>query len=264
MSRFLHAVTPRQRVRRRAVLRRWRCCGSSRSRPTTRPTRRGSSTRASRASRRPTSPGAPARSSPSCRSRSSATRRTCSRRWSAVVGWCRFWCRADRRAVHEGDRRRAAVRVDGHRSSSLALAPARATGVTFEPGGWVGDQLAGALQASFNRTGSIIIILTCLVPGDHPDDAVLVRPGVRGPGRVDRRVDRRARVAAFRALARGAPPRPPAPRDCGEAREAQQRGRRGGGGTRARAGQARARTGVRRAGAGPRRQRAPRSPGAPR
>ncbi|MEK6630196.1 MAG: DNA translocase FtsK 4TM domain-containing protein [Acidobacteriota bacterium] len=40
--------------------------------------------------------------------------------------------------------------------------PARATGRSFEPGGWLGDQLAGAMTASFNRTGSLIIILTLL------------------------------------------------------------------------------------------------------
>jgi len=83
---------------------------------------------------------------------------------TAIVGWCRFWCRA----IDAPYTKAIGVTLLFASTATflgLALAPARATGMTFDPGGWVGDQLAGALQASFNRTGSIIIILTCLVLG---------------------------------------------------------------------------------------------------
>jgi len=81
---------------------------------------------------------------------------------TAIVGWCRFWCRP----IDAPYTKAIGVTLLFASTATflgLALAPARSTGVTFEPGGWVGDQLAGVLQASFNRTGSIIIILTCLV-----------------------------------------------------------------------------------------------------
>ena len=79
----------------------------------------------------------------------------------AVVGWCRFWCRVID-APYTKAIGVALLFASTATFLGLALVPARATGMTFEPGGWVGDQLAGALQASFNRTGSMIIILTCL------------------------------------------------------------------------------------------------------
>ncbi|MCX6552199.1 MAG: DNA translocase FtsK 4TM domain-containing protein, partial [Acidobacteria bacterium] len=80
---------------------------------------------------------------------------------AAVLGWCRFWCRP----IDAPYTKLVGVSLLFASLASLvglALAPARMTGMSFEPGGWLGDQLAGALSASFNRTGSIIIILTCL------------------------------------------------------------------------------------------------------
>ena len=78
---------------------------------------------------------------------------------TAVVGWCRFWCRAIDAPYTKAV---GVVLLFGSAGSflALALAPARATGMTFEPGGWLGDQLAGALQASFNRTGTALGILS--------------------------------------------------------------------------------------------------------
>ena len=81
---------------------------------------------------------------------------------TAIIGWCRFWCRP----IDAPYTKAIGVTLLFASTATflgLALAPARSTRGTFEPGGWVGDQLAGALQASFNRPGSIIIILTCLV-----------------------------------------------------------------------------------------------------
>jgi DNA segregation ATPase FtsK/SpoIIIE, S-DNA-T family len=78
---------------------------------------------------------------------------------AAVLGWYRFWCRP----------------IDAPYTKliglvllfaslaclvTLAMAPARTTGLSFEPGGWLGEQLEGALGASFNHTGSLVILLT--------------------------------------------------------------------------------------------------------
>jgi DNA segregation ATPase FtsK/SpoIIIE, S-DNA-T family len=78
-----------------------------------------------------------------------------------AVGWCRFWCTPiDARYTKLVG---ALLLVSSTASFlSLALAAARVTGASFEPGGWLGDQIAGALTASFNRTGSLIVILTAL------------------------------------------------------------------------------------------------------
>jgi S-DNA-T family DNA segregation ATPase FtsK/SpoIIIE len=80
---------------------------------------------------------------------------------AAIIGWYRFWCTP----IDAPYTKIIGVVLLLSSTSaflSLALAAARVTGVSFEPGGWVGDQLAGALSASFNRTGSLIIILTAL------------------------------------------------------------------------------------------------------
>jgi S-DNA-T family DNA segregation ATPase FtsK/SpoIIIE len=79
----------------------------------------------------------------------------------AAVGWCQFWCRSIDALYTKII---GSVLLLGSSASflSLALAPARTSGASFEPGGWLGDQLAGALVASFNRTGSLIVILACL------------------------------------------------------------------------------------------------------
>ncbi len=78
-----------------------------------------------------------------------------------AVAWCQFWCRPiDARYTKTF----GSLLLLASASSflSLAFAPARVTGASFEPGGWLGDQLAGALVASLNRTGSLIVILVCL------------------------------------------------------------------------------------------------------
>ena len=80
---------------------------------------------------------------------------------AAVVGWCRFWC-TPIDALYTKIVGVVLLLCSAASFLSLALASARVTGSTFEPGGWIGDQLAGALAASFNRTGSLIIILTAL------------------------------------------------------------------------------------------------------
>jgi len=78
---------------------------------------------------------------------------------AAIVGWCRFWC-TPIDALYTKIIGVVLLLSSAASFLSLALAAARVTGTSFEPGGWVGDQLAGALTASFNRTGSLIIILT--------------------------------------------------------------------------------------------------------
>jgi len=80
---------------------------------------------------------------------------------AAIVGWYRFWC-TPVDALYTKLVGVVLLLASAASFLSLALAAARVTGSSFEPGGWVGDQLAGALTASFNRTGSLIIILTAL------------------------------------------------------------------------------------------------------
>ncbi len=80
---------------------------------------------------------------------------------AAIVGWCRFWC-TPIDALYTKIVGVVLLLSSTASFLSLALAAARESGVSFEPGGWIGDQLAGALAASFNRTGSLIIILTAL------------------------------------------------------------------------------------------------------
>ena len=83
---------------------------------------------------------------------------------AAAIGWYRFWCRPVDALV---TKLIGLAFLLGSSSAffSLALTPARATGRSFEPGGWVGDQLGGALAASFNRTGSLILLLTLFAMG---------------------------------------------------------------------------------------------------
>ena len=77
---------------------------------------------------------------------------------TAAIGWHRFWCRAID-AVFTKVIGVALLFASSSAFLSLALAPARTTGRSFEPGGWLGDQLGWALAASFNLTGSSIILL---------------------------------------------------------------------------------------------------------
>jgi DNA segregation ATPase FtsK/SpoIIIE, S-DNA-T family len=78
-----------------------------------------------------------------------------------VVGWYSFWCRA----IEAFYTKLVGVTLLFACATAflgLALPSARDAGRSFEPGGWLGDQLSGALTASFNRTGSLIIIMTLL------------------------------------------------------------------------------------------------------
>ena len=78
---------------------------------------------------------------------------------TAAIGWHRFWCRK----IDAMLTKLVGVALLFSSSSaflSLAMSPARTSGQSFEPGGWLGDQLGWALAASFNRTGSSIILLT--------------------------------------------------------------------------------------------------------
>jgi S-DNA-T family DNA segregation ATPase FtsK/SpoIIIE len=83
---------------------------------------------------------------------------------TAALGWHRFWCKPVdalvTKLVGVG-----LVLPSLSALMSLTMSTARSTGLPFEPGGWVGDQLGWALAASFNRTGSAIILLTVLLLG---------------------------------------------------------------------------------------------------
>lgn len=80
---------------------------------------------------------------------------------AVVAGWYSFWCKPID-AVYT--KLVGVVLLFGCATAFLGLViPAAAeSGRAFEPGGWLGDQLAGALAASFNRGGSIIVIMTLL------------------------------------------------------------------------------------------------------
>ena len=81
---------------------------------------------------------------------------------AAVVGWYRFWCTPIDALYTKIVGRRPAVRLDRVVPGPRACGRARRAARRSSPAGWLGDQLAGALAASFNRTGSLIIILTAL------------------------------------------------------------------------------------------------------
>ena len=148
--------------------------------------------------RRPTSPAASARSSPSCRSSCSATRRTSIPAVLVVVGWNYFWCRDARRGRHEGDRRRAALRAASARSSASSSARSTSPASRSAPAATSASGSRGEMSEYLNRTGSIIVVLTLIVLADHHVDAVLVRPAVRAPSlgaarRAGARAGRRSR-----------------------------------------------------------------------
>jgi S-DNA-T family DNA segregation ATPase FtsK/SpoIIIE len=79
-----------------------------------------------------------------------------------VVGWYRFWCRRVD-AVYTKLIGLALLFASATSFLKLALGPIRPGGGSIEPGGWIGDQLGGMLEASFSRTGSLIILLTSLL-----------------------------------------------------------------------------------------------------
>jgi len=81
----------------------------------------------------------------------------------AAIGWYRFWCTP----IDAPYTKLVGVTLLLVSSASflgLALGPVSpGSGAgAFDPGGWIGAQFSGALAASFNRTGSLIIILTAL------------------------------------------------------------------------------------------------------
>jgi S-DNA-T family DNA segregation ATPase FtsK/SpoIIIE len=80
---------------------------------------------------------------------------------AVVIGWFSFWCK---RIDAPYTKLLGVVLIFACAAAFLALAlpSARTAGRAFDPGGWFGDQLAGALSASFNLTGSLILIMTLL------------------------------------------------------------------------------------------------------
>jgi S-DNA-T family DNA segregation ATPase FtsK/SpoIIIE len=80
---------------------------------------------------------------------------------TVVVGWYSFWCRTID-AVYTKVLGLALLFACATAFLGLALPSAHESGRAFEAGGWIGDQLSGALAASFNRGGSLIIIMTLL------------------------------------------------------------------------------------------------------
>ena len=78
-----------------------------------------------------------------------------------AVGWCRFWC-TPITAPYTKAVGGALLLVSTASFLDIALGPVNPGAGAFEPGGWIGAQFSGALVASFNRTGSLIIILTAL------------------------------------------------------------------------------------------------------
>jgi S-DNA-T family DNA segregation ATPase FtsK/SpoIIIE len=81
----------------------------------------------------------------------------------AAFGWYRFWCTP----IDAPYTKLVGVTLLLVSSASFlgvalgAVSPGAGEGA-FDPGGWFGAQFSGALMASFNRTGSLIIILTAL------------------------------------------------------------------------------------------------------
>ncbi len=83
---------------------------------------------------------------------------------TAAIGWHRFWCRK----IDAILTKLVGVALLFSSSSaflSTVMTRARSTGQSFEPGGWLGEQLGGALETSFNHTGSSIILLTLFLFG---------------------------------------------------------------------------------------------------
>jgi len=78
-----------------------------------------------------------------------------------VIGWHYFWCRAVDAAY---TKIAGALLLFGCVSSffSLAFGTLEIAGKSFRAGGFIGDHLAALLADYFNRTGSIILILTLL------------------------------------------------------------------------------------------------------
>ncbi len=80
---------------------------------------------------------------------------------TVVVGWYSFWCRTID-AVYTKVLGLTVLFGCATAFLGLALPSAHDASRSFEAGGWLGDQLAGALAASFNRGGALLIIMTLL------------------------------------------------------------------------------------------------------
>src|SRR5688572_21717484 len=76
-----------------------------------------------------------------------------------IVGWQSFWCREVDAA---GTKAAGAVLLVSCISAflSLVFGTLNVSGKPFRAGGFVGEWLAGGLSDYFNRTGSVVIILT--------------------------------------------------------------------------------------------------------
>ena len=138
-----------------------------------------------------------------------------------VIGWQSFWCREVDAA---GTKAAGAALLFSCISAflSLVFGTLDVAGKPFRAGGFTGDWLAGWLSEYFNRTGSVVLLLTLIVLGDHPVHPVLVRPVLRRALRHHRQ--RRGAVAGLLPrMARGSAPRETASRGD---RETHEKGRR--------------------------------------
>ena len=96
-----------------------------------------------------------------------------------VLGWNFFWCRT----VDAGYTKSVgATLFVGCLAAlfSLVIGNAEIAGRTFRAGGYMGEWIGGASTAYLNRPGSIIVMRHAARARRDPDDAVLVRPLVRG------------------------------------------------------------------------------------
>ena len=102
-----------------------------------------------------------------------------SRRCWSSIGWHYFWCRTVDAAGTKATGAGAALRLR-QRVPEPRLRHARRLGQVV-PRRRLRSATGSPRELSeyLNRTGSVIVILTLIVPGDHPVDAVLVRPVLR-------------------------------------------------------------------------------------
>ena len=78
-----------------------------------------------------------------------------------VVGWNYFWCR---KVDAAGTKATGGVLLFACISAflSLVFGTLEVSGKSFRAGGYLGDWLARVLTAYFNRTGSLIVVLTLI------------------------------------------------------------------------------------------------------
>jgi S-DNA-T family DNA segregation ATPase FtsK/SpoIIIE len=79
-----------------------------------------------------------------------------------VAGWHYFWCRT---LDAPGTKATGALFLFACVSAFLSLVTGtvRVAGQTFRAGGYIGDWLAGGLAEYLNRTGSVIVVIACIV-----------------------------------------------------------------------------------------------------